>query len=116
MKKIYTYYKKIEDDEHMLFASEIAKAFGIMSESTKPHSAFLKAYLKYYIEKTKDRNKYDQLYYITFKYGKPLEVEVYPKWIYLRAMYELYLILEDINKVYEIDINEKKYKVKRVEV
>ena len=62
---LYSYYCIEQNEEHMLFASEIAKLFGIYSSNNNYHFVFMSKYIDDYINKNiKD---YKQLYYITSK-------------------------------------------------
>lgn len=106
-----TYYSKHEINEHMLYAEEIAKYFGIVTTYEKPHSTFIHAYLNFYAEKNiKD---YQQLYFMN-KYGSLKKV--YPRALYLIAIGVLFKeTLTEVNKNYEVQIGNKTYKVKRTE-
>ena len=81
---MYTYYKKIEKEEHMLYASEIALMFNLYSVNDKPATNFVSALLGEYIKDNKLEE--DQLYYVT---SKGFVTKVYPKDIYFKAIKKL---------------------------
>ena len=80
---MYTYYKKIKKEEHMLYAKEIAKKYGILSMNNKEATRLVTKVLDEYIEKNNIQE--EQLYYIT-KNGYPSRV--YPRHVYMQAMSE----------------------------
>lgn len=58
---MYTYYTKVELEEHQLYASEVANALGFMSLSGKPHSQLL----SFFLQKANKNLGIAQLYYKT---------------------------------------------------
>lgn len=103
------YYKKVEIKEHMLYASEIAELFGILSRTNKPAIKFISQLLKEEIINKKE----EQLYYN----AKDGLRKVYPKSIYIDAMKKLNERLKHIKKdkqgFYYIKLNnEKNYYIK----
>lgn len=80
---MYTYYKKIEKDEHMLYASEIAEAYGILTVNNKCATRLVSNLLDDYIKK--NNLKSEQLYYIT---TRGFIVKVYPRDLYREVMYK----------------------------
>lgn len=108
---MHTYYNKVESEEHMLYATEIAICFGINSEKDKPHGAFITKYLAEYIRQ--HIVGYKPLYYINMR-GKANQV--YSKEIYTDAMINLCRKMTERDKIYIVDSGDKNYKVKRVEV
>lgn len=76
---MYTYYIKVESEEHMLFASEIAKAFNLYSESNKPHIKLISTAIKHILKKESFTGS---IYYQT----KGSLRQVYPSSIYLKAI------------------------------
>ena len=106
---LYSYYCIEQNEEHMLFASEIAKLFGIYSSNNNCHFVFISKYIDDYINKNiKD---YKQLYYMT---SKKTFIKVYPKYIYLEVIKKLIKEMPEKNIIYEFILDNKKFKVKRI--
>lgn len=101
--------KKIECDEHMLSASEIATMYGIQTESKQPHSLMVSAILREYVRKT---NLNIAEYYYQHSRGC---MRVYPELLWKPAMSEFmyYNNLDIDNKkqtgIYKIDSEKKKF-------
>lgn len=77
----YTYYKPVKSNEHMLYVSEIANMYGILTTNNKPASRFTVAILENYIREHKIES--EQLYYLTIR---GFMTKVYPREIYHAAM------------------------------
>lgn len=76
------FYKKVKVKEHLLYASEIAKLYGIYSyTSNKPASNFVSILLAEHIENTNFQD--EQLYYHT---ASGYMVKAYSKDTYQSAM------------------------------
>lgn len=58
---MFTYYKPIVSREHYLFASELARAYGIYSTTGRPHALFVTALMNAYYKHTPR----EELYYET---------------------------------------------------
>ena len=58
---MFTYYKPIVSREHYLFASELARAYGIYSTTGRPHALFVTALMNTYYKYTSR----EELYYET---------------------------------------------------
>lgn len=105
--------KKIECEEHMLSASEIATMYGIQTENKQPHSLMIAAILREYISKT---NLNIAEYYYPHSKGC---MRVYPELLWKPAMseFEYYNDL-DINnqdiKIYKNDFEKKKFSYIRI--
>ena len=101
--------KKIECEEHMLSASEIASMYGILTENKQPHSLMIAAILREYVRKT---NLNIAEYYYPHSKGC---MRVYPELLWKPAMSEFayYNDLDVDNnqqaKVYKIDFEKKKF-------
>ena len=87
---MFTYYKPIESNEHMLFAKEIAKIYTYKNKNftSQKISTIIKGYLK------ANNIEYEDLYYET-KYGLS---KVYPFEIYDPAMKWYFEKLDNKNK------------------
>lgn len=107
---LYSYYYIEQNEEHMLFASEIAKLFGIYSSNGNYHSVFVSKYIDDYII-NKNIKDYKQLYYMT---SKKTFIKVYPKCIYLEVIKKLIKEMPEKNLIYEFILDNKKFKVKRI--
>lgn len=117
---MYTYYKEINNEEHMLYAGEITEIYNILSVNNNPAYKFVSALIADYIEKLIANGvKYEQLYYQT-KYGLS---KVYPKVLYKAILIDLcekiqdeynYMSVEEFEKLphIELTINNIKYKFK----
>lgn len=81
------YYKEVECEEHMLFATEIAKIYNVYTKSNKAAASFVSAYLK----EQMIAHGEEQLMYNTVK-GLS---NVYPARVYKLAMKEL---IDEITK------------------
>lgn len=102
-KLLYTYFKPVLKEEHMLYANEIARMYGIVTRTGKPANTFVGAYLREISNKTKG---YEQLYYST-QHGMN---RVYPASLYRPAMNGL---LERIgNEEACVTIENKNYYIK----
>jgi hypothetical protein len=77
----YTYYQSLESEEHMLFATEIAKLYNLML-ANQPRNRLVSSVLRRYIKN--HLPSYESFYYKT-KYGL---VECFPEWLYKPAMDE----------------------------
>ena len=105
---MYEYIKgnKIQSNEHMLSASEIATMYGIQTEKGKPHSLMITAILKEYVNKT---NLNVAEYY--YPHGKGC-MRVYPELLWKPAMSNfMYYNDTDIKEinVYKIDSDKRKF-------
>ena len=111
---MYTYYKEVKVEEHMLYAGEIANLFKIETINGLPATNLVSAVLKEYIETLDD---YEQVFYIN---SHGYKNKVYPASIYGEAMAafmtcvinkypneDLYL---DNEKIFELKIADKNYK------
>ena len=58
---MFTYYKPTVSREHYLFASELARAYGIYSTTGRPHVLFVTALMNAYYK----HNPKEELYYET---------------------------------------------------
>ena len=58
---MFTYYKPIVSVEHYLFASELARAYGVYSTTGRPHVLFVTALMNAYYK----HNPKEELYYET---------------------------------------------------
>ena len=101
--------KKIECEEHMLSASEIASMYGIQTENKQPHSLMIAAILRDYVRKT---NLNIAEYYYSHNRGC---MRVYPELLWKPAMSE-FIYYNDLDvdnnqqtKVYKIDSEKKKF-------
>ena len=100
--------KKVECEEHMLSASEIATMYGIQTESKQPHSLMIAAILREYVRKT---NLNVAEYYYPHSKGC---MRVYPELLWKPAMSEfMYYNNLDVDdkqsKIYKIDFEKKKF-------
>lgn len=101
--------KKIQTEEHMLSASEIAVMYGIQTENKQPHSLMIAAILREYVNKT---NLNIAEYYYPHSKGC---MRVYPKLLWKPAMSDfMYYNNLDIDndkqsRVYKIDSEKKKF-------
>lgn len=101
--------KKIQEEEHMLSASEIATMYGIQTENKQPHSLMIAAILREYVNKT---NLNIAEYYYPHSKGC---MRVYPELLWKPAMSDfMYYNNLDIDndkqsKVYKIDSEKKKF-------
>lgn len=77
---MYTYYKAVKTEEHMLYPTEIAELAGLYSLSGKPATMLVSAILSEYISNIEG---YEQYYYL-IKGGK--QNKVYPKNVYVPAI------------------------------
>ena len=77
---MYTYYKEVKVEEHMLYAGEIANLFKIETINGLPATNLVSAVLKDYIESLDD---YEQIFYIN---SHGYKNKVYPVSIYGEAM------------------------------
>lgn len=101
--------KKVECEEHMLSASEIAMIYGIQTENKQPHSLMIAAILREYVRKT---NLNVAEYYYQHSRGC---MRVYPKLLWEPAMSE-FMYYNDLDidnneqsRVYKIDSEKKKF-------
>jgi hypothetical protein len=111
---MYTYYNKINLEEHMLYASEIAYIYGIMTVNNNPATNLVSTLLDDYVKKN-NLTKY-QLYYKT---QKGFMTKVYPMDIYSEVMCDFakslaqkYESFTDKNKIFKVNINNKNYSFK----
>ena len=101
--------KKIQEEEHMLSASEIATMYGIQTENKQPHSLMIAAILREYVNKT---NLNIAEYYYPHSKGC---MRVYPELLWKPAMSDfMYYNNLDIDndkqsRVYKIDSEKKKF-------
>ena len=101
--------KKIQEEEHMLSASEIATMYGIQTENKQPHSLMIAAILREYVNKT---NLNIAEYYYPHSKGC---MRVYPELLWKPAMSDfIYYNNLDIDndkqsRVYKIDSEKKKF-------
>lgn len=98
--------KKVQCDEHMLSASEIANMYGIMTENNQPHSLMISAILREYVNKT---NLNIAEYYYQHSRGC---MRVYPALLWKPAMTEFeYYHLDGSKeiKIYRLDSEKKKF-------
>lgn len=102
--------KKIECEEHMLSASEIATMYGIQTENRQPHSLMVAAILREYVNKT---NLNIAEYYYPHSRGC---MRVYPEILWKPAMSEfIYYNNLDVDnnnqqsRIYKIDSEKKKF-------
>lgn len=94
----YTYYKPVKSNEHMLYASEIADMYGILTTNNNPATRFIAAIIEDYIRRYKI--EYEQLYYLTIR---GFMTKVYSKEIYHAAMVKF---AEELFKEYGNSIDE----------
>lgn len=101
--------KKIECEEHMLSAFEIAVMFGIQTENKQPHSLMIAAILREYVNKT---NLNVAEYYYPHSKGC---MRVYPELLWKPAMSE-FIYYNDLDvdnnqqpKIYKVDSEKKKF-------
>lgn len=114
---MYTYYKEIKSEEHMLYATEIAELAGIYSLTDKPATALVSSVLYEHINSLKN---YEQCYYLSGNYNR--KNKVYPKNIYVDAIMNFFrkitLVygedIPDANEITMVVLN-KKYKFKIIE-
>lgn len=101
--------KKIQEEEHMLSASEIATMYGIQTENKQPHSLMIATILREYVNKT---NLNIAEYYYPHSKGC---MRVYPELLWKPAMSDfMYYNNLDIDndkqsRVYKIDSEKKKF-------
>lgn len=111
---MYTYYNKVEKQEHLLYASEIAYSYGLKTINDKPATSLVSSLLDNYIKEKKLEDK--QLYYKTHK---GFMTKVYPMSIYSEVMFNLaktliktYQNFDEEGKVFKINVNNKNYSFK----
>ena len=105
---MYTYYKKVQDEEHMLYATEIAELYGVVSVNNIPATRLVSRLLDEYIKK--NNLEAEQHYYIT---KRGFQSKVYPASVYsvvmeefkksLLNLYGLETILESSRLSYKVD-------------
>lgn len=101
--------KKIQTEEHMLSASEIAVMYGIQTENKQPHSLMIAAILREYVNKT---NLNIAEYYYPHSKGC---MRVYPELLWKPAMSDfMYYNNLDINndkksRVYKVSSEKKNF-------
>jgi len=103
---LYTYFKPVVKQEHMLFASEIAEIYGIVTRTGNAATIFVSAYLQELSSKTKG---YEQLYYST---GHGMS-RVYPSNFYRPAINNLIAKIGYNNET-KLSIGNKNYYIKAV--
>lgn len=101
--------KKVECEEHMLSASEIATMYGIQTENKQPHSLMIAAILRQYVSKS---NLNIAEYYYPHNRGC---MRVYPELLWKPAMSE-FMYYNDLDvdnnqqtRIYKIDSEKKKF-------
>ena len=100
--------KKIQLDEHMLSASEIATMYGILTENKQPHSLMISAILREYIRKT---NLNVAEYYYPHSKGC---MRVYPELLWKPAMTDFTYYHFDVDsanepKIYKVSAEMKNF-------
>ena len=109
---MYIYYKKVESGEHMMFATEIAAMFGIVTAKDKPNSILVGFIIQNYIKSISNLN--EPLYFKGFR-GM---TRVYSKEMYIPAI-ALFLekepyINKDKNDIKIYLVNGKHYNFKLI--
>lgn len=101
--------KKIDCEEHMLSASEIATMYGIQTENKQPHSLMIAAILREYVSKS---NLNIAEYYYPHSRGC---MRVYPEILWKPAMSE-FMYYNDLDvdnnknsRIYKVDSEKKKF-------
>lgn len=108
---MYTYYKMIKTEEHMLYPTEIAMIAGLYSLSDNPATMLVSAILAEYTSKIE---RYEQCYYLA-KGNK--QNKVYPKSVYVPAIVDFFSKLineygEDLPPKIQKKVGDKTYNFK----
>lgn len=103
---MYDYYKLVQDEEHMLYAKEIASYYKLYEEKDSSTIVSAVTYVRNKLnEYVATLDDYEQLYYST-RNGL---AKVYPRSIYEKALSEV--IELPYGKSIEVNIGNKKYKI-----
>ena len=101
--------KKVECEEHMLSASEIATIYGIQTENNQPHSLMIAAILRQYVANS---NLNIAEYYYPHSRGC---MRVYPELLWKPAMSD-FIYYNDLDvdnnqqtRIYKVDSEKKKF-------
>lgn len=102
----YIYYSMHNSTEHMLYSSELAKHFKIVSSTNKPHTKFLSHYLKSHAKK--HCPDYIQMHYLVR--GTSMK-EVFPAKIYRPIIQEIFEAIEEKNVPHKFIVEDRSYSV-----
>ena len=112
---MYEYIKgsKVQLEEHMLSATEIASTIGVVTENNRPHGLLVSAIIRDYIYKN---NLQTSEYYYVYDKGC---MRVYPKEIWKKAtsafVFYNSILEKDVVRVLQIDSEQRVYKYKIVD-
>lgn len=94
--------KKVQMEEHMLSATELAQLFGLYTLNNNPNGLLVAQILSDYVE---DTNLNVSEYYYPHRKGV---LRVYPELVYRKALYDFVFNLEDGEKKVYVSKHEKK--------
>lgn len=106
---MYTYYIRVESEEHMLFTREIASLFGFYSLSDVPHFLLISKAIKKVLDESNNSDLVGSLFYKTKNNMK----QVYPYEVYSKAVEYINnnsIAEDDVHMHIEIDGTTFRYK------